>query len=105
MHYLFTPVTMVGITKSAVWAFLLTFIQIFILWSLKFIASQLENPFVGQGECVNMSRFQREHNHRLLSLVAPSTQRTPKLKTKKETQDSDRSIGAQKSLADVTFDS
>eukprot|EP00428_Durinskia_dybowskii_P056639 CAMPEP_0170324652 /NCGR_PEP_ID=MMETSP0116_2-20130129/63169_1 /TAXON_ID=400756 /ORGANISM="Durinskia baltica, Strain CSIRO CS-38" /LENGTH=304 /DNA_ID=CAMNT_0010577641 /DNA_START=57 /DNA_END=969 /DNA_ORIENTATION=- len=68
--------------RSALWAGIGTFVQVFVLWSLNAIATELENPF---GEDVNdlpAQQMQQEMNQRLLLLIRPSTQRTARLSEK-----------------------
>mmetsp|Transcript_22554 Transcript_22554/g.64980 ORF Transcript_22554/g.64980 Transcript_22554/m.64980 type:complete len:599 (+) Transcript_22554:100-1896(+) len=79
LHWLVCPFLTCMWTKTALWGFVLTFMQIFFFWSLNCIACELENPF---GEDVNdlpAQEMQMSVNKRLLLLLRPSTQRTARL--------------------------
>jgi len=61
------------------WLFIFTFIQVFILWSLNFIALDLQNPFGQDATDLDCRSTQRQMNKHLRLLLKPETQRTPKL--------------------------
>jgi len=78
-HWIVTPFLTSMWVQSALWAPILTFIQIFFFWSLNSIACELENPF---GEDVNdlpAQEMQLSMNRKLLLLLRPGTQRTARL--------------------------
>mmetsp|Transcript_34239 Transcript_34239/g.111530 ORF Transcript_34239/g.111530 Transcript_34239/m.111530 type:complete len:562 (+) Transcript_34239:147-1832(+) len=78
-HLIATPFLTCIWVKSAFWASLVSFMQVFFLWSLNSIATELENPF---GEDVNdlpARDLQLEMNTRLLMLLRPRTHRTARL--------------------------
>eukprot|EP00445_Apocalathium_hangoei_P033336 CAMPEP_0203952862 /NCGR_PEP_ID=MMETSP0359-20131031/86381_1 /ASSEMBLY_ACC=CAM_ASM_000338 /TAXON_ID=268821 /ORGANISM="Scrippsiella Hangoei, Strain SHTV-5" /LENGTH=543 /DNA_ID=CAMNT_0050885981 /DNA_START=87 /DNA_END=1718 /DNA_ORIENTATION=+ len=78
-HLITTPFLTCMWVKSAVWAAVVSFMQVFFLWSLNSIATELENPF---GEDVNdlpARDLQLEMNKRLLMLLRPQTNRTARL--------------------------
>jgi len=78
-HLITTPFLTCMWVKSAVWAAVVSFMQVFFLWSLNSIATELENPF---GEDVNdlpARDMQLEMNKRLLLLLRPQTNRAARL--------------------------
>lgn len=82
LHWFATPFLTSMWVRSEFWAGVLTFMQVFFMWSLNSIAAELENPF---GEDVNdlpAQKLQQEMNRRLLLLIRPSTQRTARLSGK-----------------------
>lgn len=79
IHWLCIPVIIAMWVKSPYWAALFSFIQVFILWSLNFIAVEIDNPFGLDSNDINGRDFQMEMNRDLLILVHPITQRAPSL--------------------------
>merc|ERR1712113_721717 len=79
LHLLAAPFVISQWVTSPVWAFIFVFIQVFILWSLNFIAVEIENPYGTDANDLDGCRMQQEMNHQLLILLDPSTVRTPKL--------------------------
>mmetsp|Transcript_27758 Transcript_27758/g.61276 ORF Transcript_27758/g.61276 Transcript_27758/m.61276 type:complete len:540 (+) Transcript_27758:49-1668(+) len=61
------------------WAAILTFVQVFILWALDFIAVELENPYGLDANDLDGRWEQQRLNERLKMLVRASTARTPQL--------------------------
>jgi len=80
MHALMTPVVMTQWVNSVFWAFVFTFIQVFIMWSLKAIAVELENPFGEDANDLDDKTMQEEMNTQLELLISKPCQRTPRLK-------------------------
>merc|ERR1712107_234934 len=60
-------------------AMLFCFLQVFILWSLRAISVEIQNPFGQDENDLNQEAMQIEMNSQLLLLVSESTLRTPKL--------------------------
>lgn len=77
IHWCLTPVMLCTWTKNAIVASSFAFIQVFILWGLHAIATELENPFGADANDLNVADMQRDMNHRLLMLLDPSSQRVP----------------------------
>jgi hypothetical protein len=61
------------------WAFIFSFIQVFIHWCLNFIAIELENPFGADDNDIDGRHMQEEMNEHLMLLLRPSTRATPQL--------------------------
>merc|ERR1712232_1044141 len=78
-HWICVPFVTCQWVSHSFWAFLFVFIQVFILWSLNFIAVEIENPFGTDANDLDGRTMQEEMNHQLLVLLDPSTIRTPKL--------------------------
>eukprot|EP00928_Gymnodinium_smaydae_P063651 TRINITY_DN4716_c0_g1_i1.p1 TRINITY_DN4716_c0_g1~~TRINITY_DN4716_c0_g1_i1.p1 ORF type:complete len:563 (+),score=93.44 TRINITY_DN4716_c0_g1_i1:99-1691(+) len=78
-HYCTVPVITAQWVTAPGWAFLFVFVQVFIVWSLNFIAVEIENPFGTDANDLDGHQMQREMNQQLLLLVDPTTLRTPTL--------------------------
>lgn len=59
------------------WAFILTFLQTFVLWALNFIAKELEQPFGTDPNDIDGHALQVEMNSRLQLMVHPMSERVP----------------------------
>mmetsp|Transcript_1200 Transcript_1200/g.2619 ORF Transcript_1200/g.2619 Transcript_1200/m.2619 type:complete len:523 (-) Transcript_1200:65-1633(-) len=79
LYAILLPLYMVQYVKQAAAACFLCFIQIFTLWTLNFIAVEIENPFGEDSNDLEPEAMQMEMNHHLLSLLHPAAQRTPRL--------------------------
>lgn len=79
MHWVVTPLIVGTWTERIEFAFILAFMQVFILWVLHGIASELENPFEGDEHDIDTVMLQEELNSRLLNLLHHTTTRTPSL--------------------------
>ena len=62
LHYIFLPLVVPQWVGHWGWAFAFCFIQIFILWALKFTASEIENPFGKDANDLDRQHLQREMN-------------------------------------------
>lgn len=82
LHWLLTPFVVSQWVSEWVWAGIFSFAQVFILWSLNFIAVELENPFGMAANGIDGHGMQLELNDQLLLLLRPSTQRIPRLNQK-----------------------
>merc|ERR1719282_112320 len=80
MHWLVTPLVISHWVRTPVGAFVFSFIQIFILWSLHCIAVELENPFGHDENDMDAKGMQMEFNEHLSLLLKRTTCRTPVLK-------------------------
>eukprot|EP00747_Dinoflagellata_sp_TGD_P043624 gnl/TRDRNA2_/TRDRNA2_142803_c1_seq1.p1 gnl/TRDRNA2_/TRDRNA2_142803_c1~~gnl/TRDRNA2_/TRDRNA2_142803_c1_seq1.p1 ORF type:complete len:269 (-),score=39.87 gnl/TRDRNA2_/TRDRNA2_142803_c1_seq1:62-775(-) len=61
-------------------AALITFISVFLIWSLSLIAGELEQPFGTDEDDVNLEAMQQAINARLLVLISPAATHVPVLK-------------------------
>lgn len=80
LHWLIVPFVVTQWVKEAYWAFVFSFIQVFILWVLNMIAVELENPFGHDANDIDGQEMQLEMNTHLLLLMSPSAFRAPHLK-------------------------
>lgn len=97
LHSFLTPIVFMGWLKfppTAVFVFLL----IFILWSLHLIAAELENPFDGEENDLDVRGMQEDLNARLVTICGTLTRRPPDLRF--STDESVRRILATKSAGD-----
>eukprot|EP00927_Polykrikos_kofoidii_P006526 TRINITY_DN1263_c0_g1_i2.p1 TRINITY_DN1263_c0_g1~~TRINITY_DN1263_c0_g1_i2.p1 ORF type:complete len:605 (-),score=114.26 TRINITY_DN1263_c0_g1_i2:299-2113(-) len=72
-NILFTPILMSQLVKSKVVAAVLTFLPVFGMVSVNFVANQLENPFGVDDNDLPLTRFQSEMNSCLLMLLHDNT--------------------------------
>jgi len=79
MHWLVTPIVISQWVSRPEGAFIFTFMQVFVVWSLRSIATEIENPFGLDANDIDSKAMQLELNRNLLMLLEPSTQRTPVL--------------------------
>jgi len=82
LHWFIVPFVVCQWVTEPVWAAVFSFIQVFILWALNFIAVELENPFGLDANDIDGWHMQEEMNEHLLLLMSPSTKTTPTLSTK-----------------------
>eukprot|EP00747_Dinoflagellata_sp_TGD_P073280 gnl/TRDRNA2_/TRDRNA2_157825_c2_seq4.p1 gnl/TRDRNA2_/TRDRNA2_157825_c2~~gnl/TRDRNA2_/TRDRNA2_157825_c2_seq4.p1 ORF type:complete len:395 (+),score=63.87 gnl/TRDRNA2_/TRDRNA2_157825_c2_seq4:110-1294(+) len=82
LHWSLTPFALSMWVGHWVWAFVFTVIQVFILWSLNFIAKEIENPFGEDANDLELAEFQRHLNEHLKLLLNPKTLATPSLSPK-----------------------
>lgn len=73
LHTALTPMIITAVVKSKVLAAAVSFIPMFGLYSLNFIAIELENPFGTDDNDLPMSHFQTEMNGCLLMLLHDNT--------------------------------
>merc|ERR1719183_2741457 len=73
LHTILTPMIISGIIKSKVLCAVFIFIPIFGMFSLNFIASELENPFGTDDNDLPLAHFQEEMNSCLLMLLHTNT--------------------------------
>jgi len=79
MHWLVVPFVTSQWVTSPIWAAVFVIIQVFILWSLNFIAVEIENPFGTDANDLDGHYMQKEMNRHLMLLLRPETIRTPLL--------------------------
>mmetsp|Transcript_28752 Transcript_28752/g.82284 ORF Transcript_28752/g.82284 Transcript_28752/m.82284 type:complete len:456 (-) Transcript_28752:250-1617(-) len=63
------PCVIAMLIRNAIWAGVFTFVPVFGLFSLNFIASELENPFGHDDNDLPLTKFQAEMNSSLLMLL------------------------------------
>lgn len=73
LHIALTPMIISGIVRSKVIACVLSYIPIFGMFSLNFIAAELENPFGTDDNDLPLAHFQEEMNSCLLMLLHTNT--------------------------------
>jgi len=79
IHWLMTPFMVAVKTDTWYAAFGFSFVQVFILWSLNYIAVQLENPFGSDANDLDGYRMQEEFNMQLAMLMKSTSSRLPTL--------------------------
>jgi len=84
LHWIITPPLMCMWVTSPLWTGILTFVQVFFLWSLNTIATELENPFGDDVNDLPAEELQKDLNRRLMMLIEPASQRTPHLRVASE---------------------
>lgn len=80
LHWLIVPFVTTQWVQYPFWAFVFVFVQVFILWSLNFIAVEIENPFGSDANDLDGHHMQLEMNRQLTLLLQPSTMRSPTLR-------------------------
>eukprot|EP00403_Amphidinium_massartii_P030563 CAMPEP_0178390812 /NCGR_PEP_ID=MMETSP0689_2-20121128/10839_1 /TAXON_ID=160604 /ORGANISM="Amphidinium massartii, Strain CS-259" /LENGTH=567 /DNA_ID=CAMNT_0020011333 /DNA_START=34 /DNA_END=1737 /DNA_ORIENTATION=+ len=81
MHWLVTPLVIPQWVSHPAWAAVFVFIQVFILWALNFIATEIENPFGTDPNDIDGGNMQKDMNRHLLLLLRQEVLTTPKLQT------------------------
>mmetsp|Transcript_23361 Transcript_23361/g.53869 ORF Transcript_23361/g.53869 Transcript_23361/m.53869 type:complete len:645 (+) Transcript_23361:102-2036(+) len=79
IHWIVVPFVTSAWVMKPYWAGIFAFVQVFILWALNFIATEIENPFGQDPNDISGCQMQDEMNKQLLLLLYPSTQRVPQL--------------------------
>merc|ERR1719422_2398374 len=79
MHAVISPMVTSEWCTNSFWAFMFTFMQVAVLWSLNLVAMEIENPFGRDANDIDGKKMQEEINRHLLLLLKPSTERTPRL--------------------------
>lgn len=79
LHWVISPLVICMWVDEWVWAGIFCFIQVFILWSLNAIATEIEDPFGEDQNDLDGAEMQQEFNQHLLLLLQPTTKRTPHL--------------------------
>lgn len=82
LHWIIVPFVVSQWVTEPGWAAVFSFIQVFILWALNFIAVELENPFGLDANDIDGWHMQEEMNEHLLLLMSPTTKATPTLSAK-----------------------
>lgn len=79
LHFLVVPFIVSQWVTSLIWAFVFSFIQVFILWVLNMIAVELENPFGHDANDIDGEGMQREMNTLLMLLLSADCMCIPTL--------------------------
>lgn len=79
IHWLITPFVAASSSNHWSWAFVMAFTSVLCLWSLSFIAAELENPFGDDVNDLPTRDLQNRMNRSLLMLLQPGTRKVPKL--------------------------
>lgn len=79
LHWLVIPLVTTQWVTYPHWAAIFVFIQVFILWSLNFIAVEIENPFGRDMNDIDANHMQEEMNKHLILLLKSDTLRIPHL--------------------------
>eukprot|EP00747_Dinoflagellata_sp_TGD_P119392 gnl/TRDRNA2_/TRDRNA2_173005_c1_seq9.p1 gnl/TRDRNA2_/TRDRNA2_173005_c1~~gnl/TRDRNA2_/TRDRNA2_173005_c1_seq9.p1 ORF type:complete len:503 (+),score=71.63 gnl/TRDRNA2_/TRDRNA2_173005_c1_seq9:95-1603(+) len=81
IHLLLTPWFMCNWVSTSVLAGLITMLLVFVIWSLLFIGTELEQPFGMERDDINLEELQTSMNSRLLLLVSPAVKHVPTLRS------------------------
>mmetsp|Transcript_58441 Transcript_58441/g.128393 ORF Transcript_58441/g.128393 Transcript_58441/m.128393 type:complete len:545 (+) Transcript_58441:154-1788(+) len=81
-HAFITPFVMVQWVAHPWTAFVMCFMQVFVLWCLNFIALEIQNPFGSDANDIDAAFMQDTMNSQLMMLLTPTTKRTPRLKNR-----------------------
>lgn len=79
MHWVVVPFVVAQWSTHPVWAGVFAFVQVFVLWSLNFIAVEIENPFGSDANDLDFAQMQGEVNKQLLLLVSGRVNKLPRL--------------------------
>eukprot|EP00929_Paragymnodinium_shiwhaense_P056733 TRINITY_DN2839_c0_g1_i1.p1 TRINITY_DN2839_c0_g1~~TRINITY_DN2839_c0_g1_i1.p1 ORF type:complete len:620 (-),score=119.40 TRINITY_DN2839_c0_g1_i1:116-1975(-) len=80
MHWLFSPVIACILVESSVACFCVTFAMVFAVWSINYIAAEIEMPFGDDPNDLPMGELQVSFNKSLRALMDPMAQHPPKFK-------------------------
>eukprot|EP00930_Biecheleria_cincta_P023998 TRINITY_DN17241_c0_g1_i1.p1 TRINITY_DN17241_c0_g1~~TRINITY_DN17241_c0_g1_i1.p1 ORF type:complete len:463 (+),score=44.09 TRINITY_DN17241_c0_g1_i1:113-1501(+) len=78
-HVIVTPIVIQSFSTGALWSGIFSFLATFVLWSVNFIAAELENPFSQTVNVLDMHLLQSEFNKRLILLLKSHTNKVPSL--------------------------
>jgi len=77
VHWLVTPLMASYVIQTPWWAGLLCFITVVGMWSVMYIAVELDQPFGSDHNDLNVAEMQRDFNMSLLQLLHPLAQQPP----------------------------
>lgn len=80
MHLIVTPVAVAGWTTRPIWAFIFTYVSVFTFWCINFIAAEIEQPFGGDVNDIDVADLQHTYNKSLVAMLAPQVGTLPVLK-------------------------
>jgi len=104
LHWIMTPLIIEEWVTNPVWAGILTFLQVFIVQALNFIAAEIEIPFGTDANDLDGADMQSEINGHLTMLLRSKTNRLPELTQHAITDFDDAFLPSRQSLMFV-FDS
>eukprot|EP00746_Dinoflagellata_sp_MGD_P021574 gnl/MRDRNA2_/MRDRNA2_150397_c0_seq1.p1 gnl/MRDRNA2_/MRDRNA2_150397_c0~~gnl/MRDRNA2_/MRDRNA2_150397_c0_seq1.p1 ORF type:complete len:423 (-),score=74.38 gnl/MRDRNA2_/MRDRNA2_150397_c0_seq1:56-1324(-) len=79
VHWIITPFVAAATPGHWSWSFVMAFTSVLCLWSVNFIAGELENPFGDDVNDLPTRELQERMNRSLMTLLEPGTQITPSL--------------------------
>ncbi len=79
LHWLLSPLVVTQWVHAPHWVFVFTFIQVFMLWTLNFIALDIENPFGQDQTDLDGRTMQKEMNEHLQLLISADSNLPPML--------------------------
>eukprot|EP00408_Alexandrium_pacificum_P046498 CAMPEP_0171253434 /NCGR_PEP_ID=MMETSP0790-20130122/51703_1 /TAXON_ID=2925 /ORGANISM="Alexandrium catenella, Strain OF101" /LENGTH=246 /DNA_ID=CAMNT_0011721263 /DNA_START=34 /DNA_END=771 /DNA_ORIENTATION=+ len=79
LHWVMVPWVVSQWVTQPFWSFVFVFMQVFVLWSLNYIAIEIENPFGTDDNAIDGHHMQEEMNRHLLMLLDPKSMRSPQL--------------------------
>jgi len=79
LHWVLVPLVVSQWVTQPFWAFVFVFMQVFVLWSLNYLAEEIENPFGTDDNAIDGAHMQEEMNRNLLLLLHPRTMRAPEI--------------------------
>jgi len=82
IHWVCAPWVVAGIAPTPMWAFVLTFLQVFVLWALNITAKELQQPYGVDATDLDGHALMAEMNRRLELLIHPACSRLPRLSGK-----------------------
>lgn len=77
IHWVMTPFLMASLCDDWCWAGVLTFITVFILWNMNYVATAIESPFGDGTNDLPLLEMQREFNNSLTTLLMREAQSAP----------------------------
>jgi hypothetical protein len=77
IHWVLAPIAAAFMIKNVVFCGVLTFVTVFVFWSINFIAAELEMPFGDDPNDLPVGDMQAKFNRSLRRLVNPLVQRPP----------------------------
>uniref|UniRef100_A0A7S4V4L9 Bestrophin homolog n=1 Tax=Alexandrium monilatum TaxID=311494 RepID=A0A7S4V4L9_9DINO len=82
LHWVLVPFMVSQWVTQPFWALIFVFMQVFVLWSLNYLAEEIENPFGTDDNAIDGAHMQDEMNKHLLLLLHPKALRTPEISEK-----------------------
>lgn len=86
IHWLLVPCVTAAWVEDVWWAMIFSSAQVFTMWSLNYIAVELQNPFGNDSNDIDFWQMQTAMNHSLAQLVAPEQLRIPELVPRRKTR-------------------
>lgn len=80
VHWVMTPIVICHWTSHISVAAVFSFVLVFMLWELRSVAEELENPFAGYACDLPVAEYQRNLNSKLRTISGTSASTLPKFK-------------------------